>query len=212
MDLELLNVASPDLMSPEETGRLAELEEVIKEDIKGFLRVGMALKEIRDSHLYRAKYTTWKDYLREEWDLSKSYGEYQIAATDVVENLKANVHNCGHFNILPKNEAQARPLTLLEDPEQQVAAWKEAVTRSGGKVTALAVMKVVMEILEAKKDEEKSGIQKDIIKEVTVPDDFSNQLTKLIEIMSMHRKSGWKGFNRKKALEFINAIEQYLKS
>ena len=199
------------LMSPEETSRLAELEEVIKADIKGFIRVGMALKEIRDSHLYRAKHTTWKDYLREEWDLSKAYGNYQIAASDVVDHLKEMTTNGGHLP-LPQNERQTRPLILLEDPEQQVAAWKEAVTRSGGKVTALAVMKVVMEILEAKKDEEKSGIQKRIDKEVSVPDDFSNQLTKLIEIMSMHRKSGWKGFNRKKALEFINAIEQYLKS
>ena len=199
------------LMSPEETSRLAELEEVIKADIKGFIRVGMALKEIRDSHLYRAKHTTWKDYLREEWDLSKAYGNYQIAASDVVDHLKEMTTNGGHLP-LPQNERQTRPLILLEDPEQQVAAWKEAVTRSGGKVTALAVMKVVMEILEAKKDEEKSGIQKRIDKEVSVPDDFSNQLTKLIEILALYRKSGWKGFNRKKALEFVAAIEQYLKS
>jgi hypothetical protein len=199
------------LMSPEETNRLAELEEVIQTDLKGFIRVGMALKEIRDKRLYRSKYVAWKDYLRGEWDLSKSYGEYQIAATDVVKNLESNVHNCGRFEILPQNESQARPLTLLP-PEQQPIAWQNAIVRSGGKVTALDVMKEVKEILEIQLEQKKDGIQKDIVKEVSVPDDFSNQFTRLIEILALYRKSGWKDFNRKKALEFVNAIEQYLKS
>ena len=197
-----------DLMSPDETSRLAELEEVIKADIKGFIRVGMALKEIKEKRLYRSKQVTWELYLKNEWDIGKSYADYKMRAVDVLENLK---QTSTMVEVLPKNERQIRPLTLIP-PDQQAAAWKKAISRSGGKVNALAVMKEVKEILEAKKDEEKSGIQKDIVKEVTVPDDFSNQLTKLIEIMSMHRKSGWKGFNRKKALEFINAIEQYLKS
>ena len=196
------------LMSPEETSRLAELEEVIKADIKGFIRVGMALKEIKEKRLYRSKQVTWELYLKNEWDIGKSYADYKMRAVDVLENLK---QTSTMVEVLPKNERQIRPLTLIP-PDQQAAAWKKAISRSGGKVNALAVMKEVKEILEAKKDEEKSGIQKDIVKEVTVPDDFSNQLTKLIEILALYRKSGWKGFNRKKALEFVNAIEQYLKS
>jgi len=197
-----------DLMSPDETSRLAELEEVIKADIKGFIRVGMALKEIKEKRLYRSKQVTWELYLKNEWDIGKSYADYKMRAVDVLENLK---QTSTMVEVLPKNERQIRPLTLIP-PDQQAAAWKKAISRSGGKVNALAVMKEVKEILEAKKDEEKSGIQKDIVKEVTVPDDFSNQLTKLIEILALYRKSGWKGFNRKKALEFVNAIEQYLKS
>lgn len=201
-----------DLMSPEETKRLAELEEVIKADIKGFIRVGMALKEIRENKLFLAKkYLTWELYLKEEWDLSKGYANRQISAFDVVENIKRS-EAMAPMGAIVKNERQARPLTLLEDPEEQVKAWKEAVSRSGGKVTALAVAKVVMEILEAQRDLEKDGIQKKVTKEVEVPEDFSIQFKKLIEILAMYRKAGWKGFKRKKALEFVNAIELYLKS
>lgn len=211
MDLKVLNVMSSDLMSPEENKRLAELEEVIKADIKGFIRVGMALKEIRENRLYRARYATWELYLKEEWDLTKTHANRQISAFDVVENINRS-EEMTPIGVIVKNEAQARPLTLLEDPEQQVDAWRVAVARSGGKVTALAVMKVVMEILESQRELERGGIQEKIIKEVSVPDDFSNQFNKLIEVLALYRKSGWKNFNRKKALEFVNAIELYLKS
>lgn len=227
-----------DLMSREETDRLAELEAVIKKDMKGFIRVGMALKEIKDKRLYRSKYTTWKDYLKGEWDISRAYGDRYIDAFEVIENLNSsfrksapigalldedgpdqNVHHGGHseedsdaFEFpFPKNEAQTRPLTLLK-PEQQPEAWKMAVRMSGYKVTALAVTKVVQEILESQLEDDKNGIQQTIIKEVTVPDDFSSQFTRLLEILDMHRKSGWKEFNRKKALEFIKSIEEYLNS
>ena len=209
-----------DLMSQDETDRLAELEAVIKKDLKGFVRVGIALKEIRDKKLYRGRYTTWKDYLKNEWDISKSYGEYHIKASDIV-GLLENVHNCGHFEgedfsdtfefSLPKNEAQARPLALLSD-EQIPKAWKEVMQRTNGKPTALAATKVVQEILEAQLEQEKKGVQQSLIKEVTVPDDFSEHFTRLIEVLDIHRKSGWKNFNRKKALEFVQAVESYLKS
>lgn len=208
------------VMTQEDTARLAELEAVIKKDLKGFVRVGMALKEIRDNKLYRGKYTTWKDYLKNEWDISKSYGEYHIKASDIV-GLLENVHNCGHFEgedfsdtfefSLPTNEAQTRPLALLTE-EQIPRAWKEVMLRTNGKPTALAVTKVVQDILEAQLEEGKSGLQKNLVKEVTVPDDFSEQFNKLIEVLALHRKSGWKEFNKKKALEFLKAIEEYLRS
>jgi len=209
------------LMSPEETDRLAELEAIIKRDMQGFVRVGLALKEIFDKNLYRGKYTTWKDYLKAEWDMGKSYADYQIKAAGTIGNLEEKFHNCGTFEseefdytvdfILPKNEAQTRPLTLLSK-EQQPDAWKLAVLITNGKPTALAVTKVVQEILEAQLDEDKKGLQDRLPKEVNIPDDFSEQFNRLIEVLSMHRKSGWKEFNRKKALEYLHALEEYLNS
>jgi len=217
-----------ELMSKEETARLDELEAVIKQDLKGFIRVGMALKEIRESRLYKGKYAAWPDYLKSEWDISKSYANYQIESSDVVMNLQENGHNCGHFETdkpqknaimealfddipFPRNEAQARPLALLA-PVQQVSAWEQVLRRTGGRVTAAAVTKVVQEILEGRLFEEKNLLKKDIAKEVSVPDDFSEQFTLLIEIMDLHRKAKWKGFNRKKAIEFVHAVEAYIKS
>ena len=207
-----------ELMSKEETDRLDVLEAVIIEDLKGFIRVGMALKEIRGNKLYRAKYTTWKGYLKDEWDLTKTHANFQINAFNVIENLKQNDNNCCQnendepFNLfLPHNEAQARPLTLLA-PAQQISAWEKVLRQTDGKVTALAVNKVVQEVLEGQLTEEKNLLKNNITKEVTIPTDFSEQFSKLIEIMDLYRKSGWKDFNRKKAIEFVQNIETYLKS
>jgi len=62
-----------------------------------------------------------------------------ISAAEVVEN----VNNC--LQILPINEAQARPLTQL-DPEQQREAWAWAVeTAPDGKITGAHVQSVIDE-------------------------------------------------------------------
>ena len=256
-----------ELLEPAEAQRLEELETIISRDIKGFLRVGMALKEIKEKQLYRGKYATWKQYLREEWDISKSYGHRYIEAYNVVENLKLNFNerlpmgnllendklnpnkrlpignllendkldlnksapmgalleeesgpegSSSVFDpvdsvdlILPRNERQARPLTLLP-PEQQATAWQQVVKKTDGKVTALAVAKVVQDILDAKREKERQEVQKKIAKEVTVPDDFSEQFNRLIGILALYRKARWNGFNRKRALEYLHAIEDYL--
>ena len=211
-----------ELMSPEEEHRLQELETIIKQDLKGFMRVGMALKEIKESKLYRGKYTTWKDYLKTEWDLSKAYANYQIQAFNVIENLKRNGHHGGQngfqddhhgateTSILPQNERQARPLTLLPQV-QQVTAWEQAVQRTNGKVTALAVSKVVEEILEQKTQQQKGVIQRKVTKEVDLPDDFAEAFRVILSVLDKHRLSGWKGFKRKRAIEAVQALEGYLK-
>ena len=209
------------VMTQEETERLVELEAVIRKDLKGFVRVGLALKEIKEKKLYRGKYTAWKDYLKAEWDIGMAYGDYHIKAADIVMLLENshncgnsdenNVHDCGHFDLLPKNEAQTRPLALLSE-EQIPDAWKTVLSLTGGKPTALAVTKVVQGILEAQLEDDKGGLQQTIIKEVTVPDDFAEQFAKLIEVLAMYRKAGWRDFNRKKALEFVDSIKEYLNS
>jgi len=208
------------VMTQEETERLAALEDVIRKDLKGFVRVGLALKEIRDGRLYRGKYTAWKDYLKSEWDISKAYSDYHIRAADIV-GLLENAHHGGHFEgedfsdtfkfSIPQNERQARPLSLLS-VEQIPEAWKTVMQMTNGRPTALVVTKVVQEILEQQIEENKDGLQKTIIKEVTVPDDFAEQFAKLIEVLSMYRKSGWRDFNRKKALEFVDSVKEYLNS
>ncbi|MCF8112792.1 MAG: hypothetical protein K9K21_02945 [Desulfotignum sp.] len=243
------------VMSPEETDRLAELEAAVRKDLKGFLRVGMALKEIRDQKLFRGKAVTWEDYLKQVWDFSKAYGNRYIAAYNVVENIvitqaklvntdktapmgavsenakmtpmgvilddeekpssdvvlkESAMPSWAQETLLPQNERQARPLTLLS-PEQQTAVWQRVLLETGGKPTALAVRKRVEEILDAQLDETKEGIQKRVTKDVSIPEDFSQQFAKLLEILSMYRKSGWKEFNRKQALDYVKAIEDFLK-
>ena len=124
-------------LSPAEVQILEHYEQIIAQGIETFVEVGQALLAIRDQRLYRQSYTTFEDYLRQRWDLSRSYAHRMIDAAVVVEHLLPN------GNIVPVNEAQARPLTSLP-PEQQQEVWQQAVeTAPAGKVTAKHVQQTV---------------------------------------------------------------------
>jgi hypothetical protein len=51
-------------LSPQEHGRLVELETVVERGRDTFVAVGRALSEIRDGKLYRATHRSFKTYLR----------------------------------------------------------------------------------------------------------------------------------------------------
>lgn len=206
-------------MSLEEENRLEELEAIIKKDLRGFVRVGMALKEIKGSQLYRAKYTAWKDYLKAEWDLGRRIADYQIDAYSVVKNIEEKWHSCATFKnqsddnqqiILPKNEAQARPLILLP-PAQQITAWEQVLKRTDGNVTALEVSKVVEEFKEKKQTKETKLIKKQVNYSAGISDDFSEAFGVIIDVIDKHRAAGWKNLKRKKAIALVNAIMDHLK-
>lgn len=112
-----------------ESKRLVELEEIIEKGINTFKAVGAALAEIRDKELFRSSHDNFEDYCREEWEMSHWYAHKVIASAAVASVLD----NCP---TQPKTESQARPLTKLETPVQQQAAWKAAVQVSEGKPTA----------------------------------------------------------------------------
>jgi hypothetical protein len=114
------------LLSRSEKNRLAELETQIND---AFYRAGQALKEIRDSRLYRDNYASFEDYCRDKWDIARNYGNKLIAASEVVKNLSTNGTHT------PKSERQARPFTSLP-PAQQIDAWQEVVnTAQKGRIT-----------------------------------------------------------------------------
>jgi hypothetical protein len=129
-------------LSPAEVKTLAHYEEIVEQGREVFIQVGQALLAIRDQRLYRESYSTFEDYLRQRWDLSRSYAHRMIDAAVVVQNLLPI------GNIVPVNEAQARPLTTLS-PEQQAEVWNEAVkTAPAGKVTAKHVQTTVKRLKE----------------------------------------------------------------
>ena len=95
---------------------------------------------IRDQRLYRQRYTTFEDYLSQRWDLDRTYAHRMIDAAEVVEHLLPI------GNIVPVNEAQARPLASLP-AEQQREVWQEVVeTAPAGKVTARHVQETVKRV------------------------------------------------------------------
>lgn len=130
-------VAACVLLTTVEASDLEQLETRIERGIKTFVDVGMALAEIRERKLYRATHATFEDYCRERWGMARSTAYQFMDAAEVVENVR----NCGQ--ILPLNEAQARPLTSLPSDVQPLV-WQVAVeTAPDGKVTARHVKDTV---------------------------------------------------------------------
>ena len=112
---------------------LARCEKVVADNLGGFFAVGKALMAIRDWRLYAlAGYESFEDYCRERWDFGRARACQLIHASEVVDR----VYNCKQIEVLPRNEAQVRPLITL-DPEEQVQAWQQAVKAApGGRITA----------------------------------------------------------------------------
>ena len=98
--------------------RLAHLEAVIKRYRQDFYAVGKALNEIRDGrHYQKLCFKTFERYVNVRWDMSKSQAYRLIEACVVIVNLSPI------GDVLPKNEAQARPLARLS-PHSQRKAWR----------------------------------------------------------------------------------------
>jgi hypothetical protein len=89
---------SREALSRAEAQRLEDYEQIIAEGIQTFVQVGHALLAIRDQRLYRQDYGTFEEYLRQRWDLGRSYAHRMIDAAVVVENLLPI------GNIVPANE------------------------------------------------------------------------------------------------------------
>jgi hypothetical protein len=134
-------IAGPtDALSPAETDALARCERIIAEGIQTFVEVGRALLVIRDGQLYRQTHATFEAYCRERWDLSRTYAYQLIGASEVVDEVAAV------SDVVPANEAQARPLASLP-PEQRLEVWQAAVdTAPEGKITATHVKRTVARV------------------------------------------------------------------
>lgn len=112
---------------------------MIERGLKTFVEVGQALREIRDDRLYRAEYETFEEYVEKRWEMGQSRAYQFIDAAQIVESLKSSTI----VELLPSNEAQIRPLSILQT-EQQPQVWQEAVsTAPNGKVTAAHVAATV---------------------------------------------------------------------
>jgi hypothetical protein len=86
------NVLMPDIsehLSPDEVLSLEHYEQIIAQGIKTFVQVGQALLTIREHRLYRESYTTFEDYCRQRWDLSRPYAYQLIEASQVVNRVSA---------------------------------------------------------------------------------------------------------------------------
>lgn len=100
--------------------RLRELEGVIDRGLETFVEVGRALQEIRDAQLYRATHSSFADYVKERFGISRPHAYRLIDAAEV----KVALSPFGDI----RNEAQARELVPLykKDPADAEQVWRDA--------------------------------------------------------------------------------------
>ena len=132
---------SNEIITPEESVRLCELERIIQRGKDTFVEVGTALAEIRDAKLYKPK-QTFEEYCKDRWNFSKVHVARLITAAEIVENV---TH--GLPNEAPTSERQARPLAKLP-AEQQPAAWERAQEIAAEESKPVAARHVEAAVLE----------------------------------------------------------------
>jgi hypothetical protein len=119
---------------------LESCEEIIDEGLKTILEkfyvVGQALVMIRQQRLYRAKYSSFDEYVTVRWDMKRRTADRFIKARQVLDQITPTA-------VMPTRESQIRPLTKL-DSTQWREAWERAVVSAeGGRVTARHVEEIV---------------------------------------------------------------------
>jgi hypothetical protein len=112
-----------------EQDRLTRLENLIARNQSRFHEIGKALKEIKDTRLYKLYlFSSFETYARVRWDMGRAQAYRLIESYKVINNLSPI------GDILPNNESQVRPLAPL-DPIEQRKIWK-AFLKTAMEITA----------------------------------------------------------------------------
>jgi len=174
--------------------RLTHLENTIAKNQYRFVEIGKALKEIRDSRLYKLTlFETFEAYGRARWDMGRSQIYRLINAYRVINNLSPD------GDILPANEAQVRPLVQLNPPNQR-KVWKDFL-HTGMDITAPNIKKFIAERKAAEKN-----------KPVDLTDQISNEYMGAVEGMltqiQLAQNDRWQETSRQAALLWHQVIRE----
>ena len=171
--------------------RLAHLEAVIEKYRRDFYAVGKALNDIRDGrHYQKLSFTTFERYVNVRWDISKSQAYRLIEAFSVMDNLSPI------GDVLPKNEAQARPLTRL-DPHSQRKAWR-GFLKTQKPLSALNIKRFIS------LDEQK---QPSRFIEVTSKE-YKEAVSVMLSQISIAQNDRWKSTTQKSALYWNKVMKE----
>ncbi len=173
--------------------RLVHLESVIKKYRQDFYSVGKALKEIRDGrHYQKLSFKSFESYVWVRWDMGRSHAYRLIDAFLVIDNLSPI------GEVLPKNEAQTRPLTKL-DLFSQRRVWQDFL-KTGKSLSALNVKKFVSHYL----GEQKSGAP---FVEI-ISKDYKNAVSAMLSQISIAKSDEWKSTTQKTALYWNKVMKE----
>jgi len=127
--------------------RLRACEKVLTEHMEEFVRVGLALKEIRDERLYKEDgFERFEDYCRKKWEISRKYADKVIASADLRIKLPTTTPTGRH----EWTERAVRELKRLPaDTKAKAVAARvlKEVEKGNGKLTSTIVRKHVDEAL-----------------------------------------------------------------
>jgi len=178
--------------------RLKHLEKIVSRSQYRFVDIGKALKEIRDSHLYKlVLYETFESYGRARWDMGRSQIYRLISAYNVVKNLSPN------GDILPVNEAQVRPLVQL-GPLEQRKVWKEFID-SGMEITAPNIKKFISE-------RNKPAVNKPIDLTEQISPDYMRAVEEMLSQVRVAQQEYWQTTSRQAALLWNRVLRETILS
>lgn len=173
-----------DKRDPKGLTRLGELETVIERGLTTFVEVGNAIREIRDSGLYKDSHDTFEKYCRERWGWNKNYAYKQVRAADTAAIVGTNVP-------IP-NEAVAREFAPLKgDPETMNRVWGGVVEEHGETPAAKHVRNAVEQAKTAERIRAQLPPATRTVVEGIDPDDCNlpnepKQLTRLLDASLKH--------------------------
>ena len=180
-------------LTPAEKKLLARNEKTIRKGFKTFIKVGDALVEVRDKHLYRAQYDTFEDYCLRKWKFSVRQAYHLIDASAVVHTLECEQLFTNDPVAIPGTESAARPLVTLP-PDKQVEAAR-IVAQAPGEHTAKAFKdasdkvsgkkpKVAKAIVDVEDDaEEKPRVQCGVAPDTSSKTTNHDELETLLELV-----------------------------
>ncbi len=174
--------------------RLTEQEGLIEISKMNFHLVGKALKEILDKRLYRlGQFSSFENYVKERWDMTRSYAYRLIDAAKVYKNLSPI------GDILPENEAQARPLAQLE-PLEQKKIW-HAFIQIHVKFNARTIKQFLKDHEQAKPE---SGIDRVKI----ISEDYHKAVATLLQQIRVAQNDDWQATSRDAALHWHQIMRE----
>ena len=176
--------------------RLENLESVIKKYRQDFYSVGKALKEIRDDRCYnKLSFSTFDNYVKVRWDMGRSHAYRLIEAFVVIDNLSPI------GDILPKNEAQARPLTKLNLFTQK-KIWRDFL-KTGKSVSALNIKKFVSDYLGEKNTSRPFA--------EVISKDYKAAVMEILSQITIAQNDQWESTSQKTALHWNKVMKEKIK-
>ena len=130
--------------------RLKECERTLAEHMEEFVKVGLALKEIRDERLYKEDgFNTFEDYCRNRWEMGRSYADHLIGSAELRTRIPDPPKTATNSR-QSWNETQVRELKRLGSTTRARAVATRVVKeveQANGKLTANVVRRHVDEAL-----------------------------------------------------------------